>query len=81
MYFSSGGGVILLEGAPDPGSAEAELLQAGDRHGLGIARIMLANEAAWRDEAATLAFLVDNVRAAMMASIERGCRQGGGTAA
>ena len=91
VYFSIGGGAILLEGAPDPASADApgsnirqpypfssaaELLQAGDRHGLGIARIMLANEAAWRDEAATLAFL-DDVRAAMMACIERGCRQGG----
>ena len=89
LYYSIGGGAILLDdgGSPDirPGSnirqtfpfaSAEELLAIGRANRLSIARIVMANEQAWRDEAETIAFL-DQVRAAMLACIERGCRQGG----
>lgn len=88
-YYSIGGGAIVLdgEGSPDsrpgsnirqpfPFSSAAELLVIGQREQLSIAQIVLANERAWRDEPETLAFL-DRVRLAMLACIDRGCRQGG----
>jgi L-serine dehydratase len=80
-YFSIGGGAIRQEGeapqlvnieAPHPFSSGAELLAQGDATGLTIAEIVRANEGAWRDGAESDAFL-DRVRAAMFASIDRGC--------
>jgi len=81
-YYSIGGGAIRMEGeqpalvnvaTPHPFGSAAELLATGDLTGLSIADIVRANEAAWRDEAETDAFLVA-VRAAMFGSIERGCK-------
>ncbi|MET0373713.1 MAG: L-serine ammonia-lyase, partial [Rhizorhabdus sp.] len=81
-YFSIGGGAISMEGEqsvranvdiPYPFGSAAELLAIGDASRLSIADIVRGNEAAWRDEAETDAFL-EAVRAAMFQSIERGCR-------
>ncbi len=81
-YYSVGGGAIRMEGeAPalaniavaHPFCSGAELLRVGEAAGLTIAEIVRANEAAWRDPAETDAFL-DDVRAAMFAAIDRGCR-------
>lgn len=89
QYYSIGGGAIVLEGEDAPGqhprsnirqpypfSSAAELLAAGRKNGLSIAAIALANEAAWREPAETIAFL-DQVRAAMLTCIDRGSRQEG----
>ncbi len=89
QYYSIGGGAILLDGEesantrpssnirqPYPFTSAAELLAIGRRNRLSIAQIVLANEQAWRDEPNTIAFL-DRVRVAMLASIDRGCRQEG----
>jgi L-serine dehydratase len=51
----------------------AELLAVGEKQGVSIADIVRANEAAWRDDAETDAFL-DSLRAAMSACIDRGMR-------
>ncbi|MBI0477159.1 L-serine ammonia-lyase [Sphingomonas sp. MA1305] len=84
-YFSIGGGAIMRQGAPviagnvqvpHPFSSGAELLLIGTATGLGIADIVRANEAAWRDPAETDAFL-DAVRAAMHACIDHGIAQEG----
>lgn len=84
-YFSIGGGAILRKGASiaatniavrHPFSSGADLLTIGDATGLGIADIVRANEAAWRDPAETDAFL-DAVRVAMSACIDRGIAQDG----
>jgi L-serine dehydratase len=81
-YYSIGGGAIRMEGEqpvranveiPYPFGSAAELLAIGDATGLCIADIVRANEAAWRDDAETDAFLMA-VRAAMFGSIERGCK-------
>ncbi|HEY0269566.1 MAG TPA: L-serine ammonia-lyase, partial [Sphingomonas sp.] len=81
-YYSIGGGAIRLEGEtpprvnlilPHPFASGVELLERGAASGLSIAHVVRANEAAWRDPADTDAFL-DSVRAAMFASIDRGCR-------
>ena len=81
-YYSIGGGAIRMEGEqpvranvaiPHPFGSAAELLTTGDATGLSIAEIVRANEAAWRDEGETDAFL-DRVRAAMFGSIDRGCK-------
>jgi L-serine dehydratase len=81
-YYSIGGGAIRLEGAapprvnalpPRPFTSADELLAIGDETGLSIADIVRINEGAWRDEGETDAFLA-SVRAAMFASIDRGCR-------
>jgi L-serine dehydratase len=81
-YYSIGGGAIRMEGEqpvranidiPYPFGSAAELLAIGDATGLCIADIVRANEAAWRDEAETDAFLMA-VRSAMFGSIERGCK-------
>jgi len=81
-YYSIGGGAIRMEGEPPPRanihqpypfSSSAELLAIGAAEGLAIADIVRANESAWREPAETDAFL-ENVRAAMFASIERGCK-------
>ncbi|MDB5736929.1 MAG: L-serine dehydratase 1 [Sphingomonas bacterium] len=81
-YYSIGGGAIRMEGeqpvrinvaVPYPFSSGADLLAIGDATGLGIAEIVRANEAAWRDDAESDAFLM-SVRGAMFASIDRGCK-------
>ena len=81
-YYSIGGGAIRMEGEPPvranvalphPFGSAAELLAIGDATNLSIAEIVRANEAAWREEGETNAFL-DRVRAAMFASIDRGCK-------
>ena len=89
QYYSIGGGAIILDGdaladggaggnirQPHPFSSAADLLAIGQRNSLSIADIVLLNEQAWREEAETIAFL-DRVRGAMLASIDRGCRQDG----
>jgi len=84
-YYSIGGGAIRMEGEqpvranveiPYPFGSAAELLAIGDATGLAIADIVRANEAAWRDDAETDAFL-GAVRAAMFGSIDRGCKGDG----
>ncbi|MCG2839848.1 L-serine ammonia-lyase [Sandaracinobacter sp. RS1-74] len=81
-YFSIGGGAVRCGEEPPPLAnvrlrhpfhTAAELLQAASAAGLSIAELMRANETAWRTPAETDLFL-DRVRAAMFASIERGCR-------
>ncbi|MDX3908829.1 MAG: L-serine ammonia-lyase [Sphingobium sp.] len=91
-YFSVGGGAVLpgeaiaggAAGAPMghnlvqpmPFSSGAEMLAQGEETGLCIATLVLRNEAAWRPQEETEAFL-DNVIDAMDASIERGMKQEG----
>jgi L-serine dehydratase len=84
-YFSIGGGVVLEEGGTlkianaivaHPFASGAELLEVGEETGLSIGEIVRRNECAWRSEAETDAFL-DAVRAAMIASIDRGCATDG----
>ncbi len=89
QYYSIGGGAIMRDGEvaadarpgsnlrqPYPFTSAAELLAMGDAHGLSIAELVLANEQAWREEPKTIGFL-ERVRAAMLSSIDRGCRQEG----
>ena len=87
VYYSIGGGAIVLEGEPCasmrnnqppryPFSSASELLAIGKREGLSIADIMLANERTWRAEIETDT-LLDRISDAMMATIARGCRQEG----
>ena len=89
VYYSIGGGVVVLDGAKDdesrsptnhrqpyPFSSSAELLSLCRETGLSVAELMRANEEAWREREQTDAFL-DDVRDAMMGSIERGCHQEG----
>ena len=80
-YYSVGGGAIRMEGeapsrtnvvVPNPFRSGDELLATGQASGRSIADIVRANEGAWREPAETDAFL-DRVRAAMFASIDRGC--------
>jgi len=84
-WYSIGGGAIVEAGAGPirvnialsrPFSSGAELLATGVATGLSIADIVRENELAWRPAGETDAF-VDSVRAAMMASIDRGCAQSG----
>ena len=85
-FYSIGGGTVIREGDTNsakgavelhfPFKSAAELLAIGSSENLLIAEIMLANESAWREEAEALATL-DEIRSAMMDSIERGCRHGG----
>ena len=62
VYFSTGGGFIIREGAtagetpertsvPYPFSSGADLLRMGEQHCLPIWQMMLENEKAWRGEA------------------------------
>jgi L-serine dehydratase len=85
LFYSVGGGAIAEEGVaqslsnivlPLAFATGAELLDLGAREGLSIAEMVMVNETAWRPNDQTEAFL-DAVRAAMLASIERGCRQEG----
>jgi L-serine dehydratase len=90
VYFSIGGGFVLSEveiasnqdlpGAnvevPFPFASASELLAIGERTGMSIAEIVLANERTWRDPVE----IDDGILAlwrVMEASIRRGCRQGG----
>jgi len=84
-FYSIGGGAIRMEGAEPmrnnrrlahPFASGAELLERTGETGLSIAQIVRANEAAWREDGDTDAFL-DRVRDAMCASIERGCAASG----
>ncbi|WP_374942618.1 L-serine ammonia-lyase [Sphingomonas sp.] len=84
-FYSVGGGAIRMEGEQraranivlaHPYASGDELLAVARDTGLSIAGIVRANEAAWRAEAETDAFL-DRVRAAMVASIDRGCHNTG----
>ena len=86
IWYSIGGGFVINEaeagrnsaaeahtGEPYPFNSCDELLAIGEREGLSIPAIMLANETAFRseDEVRTR---VDHVAAAMEACIERGTR-------
>jgi L-serine dehydratase len=84
-YYSIGGGAVIEENAapafPDvrlqyPFSSAADLLNIANRHHLRIDELVLANEAAWREQDETFYFL-DTIRAAMSDCIERGCRETG----
>jgi len=85
-YFSIGGGAIVAAEMNAPPSTHivqkrqfasaAELLAIGAESGLTISDIIWENETAWRPRAETEAF-IDSVRAAMLACIERGCREDG----
>ena len=89
VYFSVGGGFVLSDAETDRPADEGrnvappypfrtadELLAIGERTGLSIAEIVLANESAWRD-AAEIEAALDRLWQAMEASIQRGCRQTG----
>lgn len=89
FYYSVGGGFILDEdeaarNAPDDDATEipypfasgGELLAIGERTGLTIADIMLANEVALRPLEEVNA-AIDRVAETMSAAIDRGCRQTG----
>ena len=84
-YFSIGGGAITGDGVhaksdnialPLPFASAGDLLRQCRRRGLSIADLVWTNEDAFRARQETCAF-VDAVRAAMMASIERGLTQDG----
>lgn len=84
-YYSIGGGAISEEGAeaprvnvalPFPFASGADMLAITAREGLTIADLERANEAAWRSNDETDAFL-DRVRAAMFACMDRGMRTDG----
>jgi L-serine dehydratase len=85
-YFSIGGGAITEEGEetaphsnvalPFPFSSGTQLLELAEREAMSIADLERANEAAWRSEEETDAFL-DRVRAAMFACIDKGVVTGG----
>lgn len=86
-WFSTGGGFIASEAqlraprpddlidrrveTPYPFTCAADLLHLCAAHHLSIADLVLANEAVWRDAAASLAG-IDRVIAAMFACIDRG---------
>ncbi|ODP39481.1 L-serine ammonia-lyase [Sphingomonas turrisvirgatae] len=85
FWYSIGGGAVVEGGCEPPQtnvtlpfafSSGAELLAVGAAEGKSIADIVRANEAAWRDDGETDAFL-DSLRAAMSACIERGMRGAG----
>lgn len=86
-YFSVGGGFIVQAGAdqftaapttplPFQFSSAAELLELGRSNNLTISQIVMENEVARRPQAEVLNYL-DKVRAAMVASIDRGCTRTG----
>ena len=84
-YFSVGGGAITGDSVvayssnialPFAYTSGAELLAICAAENLSIAEVVAKNELAFRAEAETHAF-IDQVRDAMMASIERGCAKDG----
>ncbi|WP_033923511.1 L-serine ammonia-lyase [Sphingomonas sp. 37zxx] len=92
QWYSTGGGFIatadqLQRAAEDdlvptrvavtyPFHSAAQLLELCAQTGMGIADIVLANEEAWRPEAATRAGIAQII-SAMMACIDRGLRHAG----
>jgi L-serine dehydratase len=89
VFYSVGGGFVVNEQEADadilvsdttpvpyPFSSGADLLRLGEEHGLRIDQIMLANEQAWRSEAAIREGLL-GIWQAMHTCIERGVRQEG----
>ena len=87
IYYSVGGGAVVRDSddggrsghnvdVPYPFTSAADLLRFGRDNGLSIGEMMLANEGVWRDQERTFRFL-DDVRDAMFASIESGCRRDG----
>jgi L-serine dehydratase len=90
VYFSVGGGFVLSEpetaaaserpGAnvetPFPFSSAAELLAIGERTGMTIGQIVLANEQSWRDPVEIDEGLSE-IWSAMESCIERGCHADG----
>ena len=90
VYYSVGGGFVLSETeiaqddggdgsnieVPYPFDSAAELLEIGRGTGLSIARIVLENEKAWRDETETREG-IKTIWSAMETCIERGCRESG----
>jgi len=85
-YFSVGGGFIVRGDEPEavtsavevrrPFASAEELLARCRAEGLSIAELVLRNEAAFRDEAATHA-AIDKLIAAMRACVARGMRTEG----
>jgi len=86
LWYSIGGGFVISEseagrnsaaeartGEPYPFNSCDELLAIGEREGLSIPQIMLANETAFRSEEEVRA-RVNDVAGAMEACIERGTR-------
>lgn len=80
-YFSIGGGTIIRAGQSaasqnitlvHPFSSAAELLERCETNQLDIADHIRTNETAWRSAEESDAF-IDNIRSAMLASIEAGC--------
>ena len=80
-YFSIGGGAIVRAGEsaasqnitlPFPFSSAAELLAQCEANRIDIADLVRANETAWRSAEDSDSF-VDNIRTAMLDSIEAGC--------
>ena len=84
-YFSIGGGAISRMDAESPRRnfelkypfrSGVQLLEIGAETGLTFGAIVEANEASWRSEAETHAF-IDAVRMAMLDCIGRGCTNDG----
>ncbi|MGH6943533.1 MAG: L-serine ammonia-lyase, partial [Geminicoccaceae bacterium] len=89
VYFSVGGGFVVSDAETEGGSAPGanvkvpypfhsavELLATGEREGMTIAEIVLANEETWRDPGEIDEGLLCIWRV-MEGCIERGCRQDG----
>jgi L-serine dehydratase len=90
VYFSVGGGFVLSEpetalASERPGAnvetpyafgSAADLLAIGERTGMTIAQIVLANEQTWRDPAEIDEGL-KQIWSVMESCIERGCHGGG----
>lgn len=88
-YYSVGGGFVVNQDEaaedrivadetelPHPFRSGDDLLSQCDLHGMSIARLMYANEQAWRTPAEIDAGL-DEIWAAMQACVERGIRSAG----
>ncbi|ABF39900.1 L-serine ammonia-lyase [Candidatus Koribacter versatilis Ellin345] len=86
LYYSVGGGFIAREGEvqareekqepPYPFSSAEELLRLGERHGLAIWQIVLANEERWRGEADVRAY-VAKIWNTMQGCVARGLKTEG----
>ncbi|HEX9732746.1 MAG TPA: L-serine ammonia-lyase [Thermoanaerobaculia bacterium] len=89
VYYSVGGGFVVNDGVasadllvadatrlPHPFRSGNQLLEICAEHGLEIWQVMMRNEEAWRDEAEIRRRLLA-IAAAMLASIEAGCRNDG----